>query len=104
MQTQIEVQSNMFTQIQLKKQKIYLIIFIKVTKLKEENLHWRGQYYLVTRKIGVIPIKKIKEIVDECIPKKANIITNEMEYTPNTNANSYLTQQILELLQESEDK
>ena len=73
-------------------------------KLKEENLHWRGQYYLVTRKIGVIPIKKIKKIVDECIPKKTNIITNEIEYTPNANANSYLTQQILELLQESEDK
>ena len=51
-----------------------------------------------------IPKQKIKEIVDECIPKKANIITNEIEYTPNANANSYLTQQILELLQESEEK
>ena len=51
-----------------------------------------------------IPKQKIKEIVDECIPKKANIITNEIEYTPNANANSYLAQQILELLQGSEDK
>lgn len=45
---------------------------------------------------------KLKEIVDECIPKKENIITKELEYTPNTNGNSYLTQRILELLEESE--
>ena len=51
-----------------------------------------------------IPKQKIKDIVDECIPKKENIITHEIEYSPNTNANSYLTEQILGLLQESEDK
>lgn len=50
-----------------------------------------------------IPKQKIKEIVDECVPKKENIITHEIQYTPNTNANSYLVQQILELLQESEE-
>ena len=43
---------------------------------------------------------KLKEIVDECIPKKENIITRELEYTPNANANSYLTQEILSLLKE----
>lgn len=43
---------------------------------------------------------KLKEIVDECIPKKENIITRELEYTPNANANSYLTQEILLLLKE----
>lgn len=48
--------------------------------------------------------KKIKEIIDECIPKKENIITKKIEYTPNANANSYLVQQILELLKESENK
>ena len=48
--------------------------------------------------LSMIPISEIKEIVDECIPKKENIITNELEYTPNTNANSYLTQRILDLL------
>ena len=51
-----------------------------------------------------IPKQKIKEIEDVVILTKANIITNEIEYTPNANANSYLTQQILELLQESEEK
>ena len=45
-------------------------------------------------------IDKLKEIVDECIPKKENIITRELEYTPNANANSYLTQEILLLLKE----
>ena len=54
--------------------------------------------------INSIPKQKIKEIVDECIPKKENIITHEIKYSPNTNANSYLTEQILKLLQESEDK
>ena len=49
-----------------------------------------------------IPISKLKEIVDECIPKKENIITKELEYTPNANDNSYLTQRILELLEESD--
>jgi len=43
---------------------------------------------------------KIKEIVDECIPMKENIFTKELEYTPNANANSFLTQKILELLKE----
>lgn len=42
---------------------------------------------------------KLKEIVDECVPKKENIITRELEYTPNANANSYLTQEILSLLE-----
>ena len=59
---------------------------------------------LTSALLDSIPIQKIKEIVDECIPKKENIITREIEYTPNVNANSYLVQQILELLQESEDK
>lgn len=47
--------------------------------------------------------QKIKEIVDECIPKKENIITHKIEYAPNTNSNSYLVSQILKLLQESEE-
>lgn len=45
---------------------------------------------------------KIKEIVDECIPRGKNIITKEEEYQPNANANSYLTQTILELLEGDE--
>lgn len=42
---------------------------------------------------------KLKAIVDEHIPKQPNIITGEMEYTPNTNANSFLVQDILKLLE-----
>lgn len=43
---------------------------------------------------------KIQEIVDECIPKKENIFTGELEYTTNANANSFLAQEILNLLKE----
>lgn len=45
---------------------------------------------------------EIEDIIDECIPKKKNIITGEEEYIPDTNANSYLTQKILKLF-EKED-
>lgn len=41
---------------------------------------------------------KIQKIVDECIPKKENIITGELEYSTNANANSFLAQEILNLL------
>lgn len=47
-----------------------------------------------------IPKAKIKEIVDECIPVGKNITTGKEEYQPNANANSYLTQMILELLKD----
>lgn len=46
-----------------------------------------------------IPVAKIKEIVDKCVPRGKNIITDEEEYQPNTNANSFLTHEILELLE-----
>lgn len=45
----------------------------------------------------------IRGIIDECIPKGKNIITDEEEYKPNTNASSYLTQRILKLLEETKD-
>ena len=83
---------------------------IKELEIEKENEFKRGFFTKVaenkanTIKIEsqVIPIFKIKEIVDDCIPKKENIITRELEYTPNANANSFLTQRILELLEESE--
>ena len=46
-----------------------------------------------------IPVSKIKEIVDECIPRGKNIITGVEEYQPNANANSYLAQEVLKLLE-----
>lgn len=47
-------------------------------------------------------VDKVKDIIEECIPKNPNVITGKEEYTPNTNANSYFTQKILELF-EKED-
>lgn len=43
---------------------------------------------------------KIKEIVDECIEKKVNVITGEEEYCFNTNDNSFLAHKIVELVEE----
>ena len=34
-------------------------------KSKEEELHWKGQYHLLSRKIAVIPKSKIKEKIEE---------------------------------------
>ena len=41
---------------------------------------------------------ELQKIVNECIPKKENIITGELEYSTNANANSFLAQEILNLL------
>ena len=37
----------------------------KVKELEEENLHWRGQYHLITRKIDIIPKQKIKDKIEK---------------------------------------
>ena len=76
-------------------------------KGKEKNKKLQDKYKelifekqeLTSALLDSIPKDKLKEIVDECIPKKENIITRELEYTPNANANSYLTQEILSLLE-----
>lgn len=41
-------------------------------ELKEENLHWKGQYHLLSRKIDVIPKSKVEEKLEIII--KQNII------------------------------
>lgn len=60
----------------------------------------QGKFFEKMIKENYIRKDKIKAIVDENIPKQPNIITGEIEYTPNTNANSFLVQDILELLEE----
>lgn len=35
----------------------------QISDLKEENLHWRGQYHLLSRKINVIPVEKVKDVL-----------------------------------------
>ena len=37
----------------------------RIKELEEENLHWRGSYHLLSRKIDVIPRQKVKEILDK---------------------------------------
>lgn len=37
----------------------------EIDNLKQENLHWRGQYHLLSRKINVIPVKKSKRCIAE---------------------------------------
>lgn len=71
----------------------------RIEELEEENKIYRRQLNSAFDR-GFIHKDKIKEIVDECIPVGKNIITGEEEYQPNANANSYLTQTILELLKD----
>jgi len=59
----------------------------------------QGKFFEKMIKENYIRKDKIKEIVDEHIPKQPNIITGKIEYAPNTNANSFLVQDILELLE-----
>lgn len=54
--------------------------------------------YIPTSGVTCDVKEKLKKVVDESIPKGKNIITGKEEYQPNTNANSYLTQKILEML------
>ena len=72
----------------------------KNKKILSGNIESFQKYFLEEFNKKFISIDKLKEIVDECIPKKENIIARELEYTPNANANSYLTQEILSLLKE----
>lgn len=66
---------------------------------KNLNILLDAKYKDVTYMLlNYISKDKIKAIVDEHIPKQPNIITGEMEYTPN--ANSFLVQDILKLLEE----
>lgn len=78
----------------------------KIKELEEENkkhiVRLTDKEY--RRVIDIAQKDILKQLIDECIPIKVNLITHEMEYTPNVNSNSYLVQRIFELLEESEDK
>ena len=37
----------------------------RIKELEEENLHWRGRYHLLSRKIDVIPKQKVKDKIEE---------------------------------------
>jgi len=78
----------------------YETLLTAYEKEKEKNKELNWKYTASWVDEHFISKDKLKEIVDECIPKKENIITRELEYTPNANANSYLTQEILSLLKE----
>ena len=77
-------------------------------KVKGSNINQKYIIHLTDeeyRKVIDIAQKDIlRQLIDDNIPKKENIITGELEYSPNTNDNSFLVHQILDLLQESEDK
>lgn len=47
----------------------------RVKELEEENLHWKGKYHLITRKIGVIPEQKIKDKIKELTNTKGDFAT-----------------------------
>jgi len=73
----------------------------KNRELEKNNIDLKEKNRLTAENLSrsYISKDKIKAIVDEHIPKQPNIITGKMEYAPNTNANSFLVQDILELLE-----
>lgn len=48
-------------------------------KVKEEELHWKGQYHLLSRKIDVIPKSKVKEKIEEILEKGKQMSEKERQ-------------------------
>lgn len=40
-------------------------LIARYKELEEENIHWKGQYHLLSRKIDVIPKSEVKEKIKE---------------------------------------
>ena len=40
-------------------------LIVRNKELEEENIHWKGKYHLLSRKIDVIPKSKVKEKIEE---------------------------------------
>lgn len=78
-----------------------------INKYAEENEQLKNAVAVANElekriKKKFIPKADIEAIVYECIPREKNIFTGEVEYRTNTNANSFLTQEILKLLESEE--
>ena len=48
-------------------------------ELEEENIHWKGQYHLLSRKINVIPKSKVRELLEK-LKDKEKELTDEQGY------------------------
>lgn len=78
-----------------------------INKYAEENEQLKNAVAVANElekriKKKFIPKADIEAIVCECIPREKNIFTGKVEYRTNTNANSFLTQEILKLLESEE--
>lgn len=47
----------------------------RIKELEKENLHWKGQYHLLSRKIDVIPKSLVKEKIKELTETKGDFAT-----------------------------
>lgn len=52
------------TEYETQKEQFELIDYY-IKQLEEENIHWKAQYHLLSRKIDVIPKSKVKEKIEE---------------------------------------
>ena len=54
----------------------------RIKELEEENLHWRGSYHLLSRKINVIPKQKVKDVLDDIYDyfERLNVPDEDIEY------------------------
>ena len=54
----------------------------RIKELEEENLHWRGSYHLLSRKIDLIPRQKVKDVLDDIYDyfERLNVPDEDIEY------------------------
>lgn len=87
----------------------YSVLFDKLEQEKEKNkeleekLKIAKQLYndaCICMATDCVEKDKIREIVNECLEKKKDVITDKEEYCFNVNDNSFLAHRIVELLEE----
>ncbi len=71
----------------------------EIDNLKQENLHWRGQYHLLSRKINVIPVKKVQDKIKELNDNKG-YLKKFRDWTEKEYTNEDIIQNCIEVLEE----
>ena len=71
----------------------------QISDLKEENMHWRGQYHLLSRKINVIPVKKVQDKIKELNDNKG-YLKKFRDWTEKEYTNEDIIQNCIEVLEE----
>ena len=54
-------------------------LLTRYKQLEKENIHWRVQYHLLSRKINVIQVSKVKEKIEEIEQEDLEIYDTDSE-------------------------